>query len=130
MQTSRYTYQPTSDYQRVRQMVAQIKILTGYTPAECRAIEVHKYFLGIERCCDPPLDEAVASWEARYARDWRCRRMREDAEAQLREIENFRQEKIRETSRPVDFTEAAREWVRQYGAEWREHREAEVCSKS
>jgi hypothetical protein len=111
-------------------MVAHHSILSCYTPAECRAIEVHKYFLGIECGHDPTIEEAVASWEARYARDWRCKKMREDAEAQLREIENFRQERIRDLGRPVDFTEAAREWVARYGAEWREHREAEACARA
>jgi hypothetical protein len=110
-------------------MVAHFTVLAGYTPAECRAIEVHKYFLGIERGHDPSLEEAISSWEARFARDWRCRKMREDAEAQLREIENFRQERMRDLGRLVEFTEAAREWVGQFGAEWREHREAEACAK-
>ena len=102
--------------------------LEGYRPSEVRALMEHKYFLGIERGYDPPIEEVIASWEARYAMDWRCKKMRHDAEVQVREIQAFQDRMSAERGKPVTFREAARQWVEQCECEWR--RNWEACRSS
>jgi hypothetical protein len=93
--------------------------LAGYLPSEVRALMEHKYFLGIERGYDPPIEEVIASWEARFASDWRSRKMRRDAEVQVREIEAYRSRLAGERGEAVTFREAARLWVERCECEWR-----------
>ncbi len=90
-----------------------------YMPSERRALLNHKYFLGIERGYDPPITEAIESWESRFARDWRTRKMRRDAEVQIREIERYRQRLSAERGVDVSFHEAARLWVDKCECAWR-----------
>lgn len=114
-------------YEQCIGMIKEVQVqvsLSGYWPSERRALLEHKYFLGLERGYDPPLEEAIESWERRYARQWRTEKMRRDAEAQLREIEAYRQRLIGELGRLVDFAEAARCWIRECEAQWRDHWEA------
>lgn len=94
-----------------------------YSPKEWKAIEEHKYFLGMEMHFDPGFERAVESWERFHAYGWRARKMREDAEAQIQAIENYRLELCKSTGRNVPFNEAAREWIDRFGAEWRRQRE-------
>jgi len=101
------------------------ELLGCYGVVESHAIEEHKYFLGMELHRDPGLDFAVASWERHYAIRWRQEQMRRDAEAQIRAIQAFQATLSHRYGRPVDFNEAAREWVHRYGAEWRRRRELE-----
>jgi len=98
--------------------------LAGYLPSEVRALMEHKYFLGIERGYDPPLAEVIASWEARYASAWRCQKMRRDAEAQVREIEAFREKLATQRGCPITFRDAAKVWVEECESEWRRRWEA------
>lgn len=112
----------------VQGMVAIHPILSAYTPAERHAIEVHKYFLGIEGGYDPTIEEAIASWERHHAFTWRSRKMRRDAEAQLREIELHRQQLTHARGQTVEFTEAARDWINHWSAQWRAYRESHPSS--
>lgn len=107
-------------------MVTNHPRLNGYTPSEREALDVHKYYLGIERGCEPSLDEVIDSWETHHAMAWRTRKMKRDAEAQLREIELYRQDLVRDRGRQIGFTEAAHEWVSTWGATWRHQREARI----
>ncbi len=107
-------------------MVANHPSMAKYGPAERRAIEVHKYYLGIELGRCPALEEVTDSWERNYALQWRTNAMKKAADAQLREIEAHRKELIRFEGRTVDFEEAARDWVSRWGAEWRNHWEDAV----
>lgn len=100
------------------------ELLGCYGLVETQAIEEHKYFLGMELHCDPGVDVAVASWERHHALRWRQERMRRDAEEQVRAIEAFRGTLAHRYGRPVEFAEAAREWVHRYGAEWRRQRDS------
>lgn len=102
--------------------------LTGYLPSEVRALLEHKYFLGIERGYDPPIEEVIASWESRFATDWRAKKMRRDAEVQVREIESYRQLLATERGAAVTFREAARIWVDKCECEWRRCWEASTAS--
>jgi hypothetical protein len=98
--------------------------LEGYRPSEVRALMEHKYFLGIERGYDPSIEEVIASWEARYASDWRAKKMRHDAEVQVREIQDFQARLASERGQSVTFREAAQQWVEQCECEWRRNWEA------
>jgi hypothetical protein len=102
--------------------------LEGYLPSEVRALMEHKYFLGIERGYDPPIEEVIVSWETRFARDWRARKMRRDAEAQVREIDAYRERLIAERGTSVTFREAAHAWVDECECQWRESWEASTAS--
>lgn len=93
--------------------------LSSYWPSEQRAIIVHKYFLGIERGCDPSIEEAIESWEERHAHQWRCEKMRRDAEAQLAQIDAHQERMSKSQNRPVSFSEAARDWVHNHESNWR-----------
>jgi hypothetical protein len=106
-------------------MIAEHAALNEYGPAERRALSDHRYFLGIELGHSPTLEEAMESWERNHAKQWRARKMRLDAEAQVREIEAFRQELVVYEGHHVDFKAAARAWVDLWGDDWRRHREAE-----
>ena len=108
----------------VAMAVATDCLLDGYRPSEIRALMEHKYYLGIERGYDPPLEEVIASWECFYAGDWRNRKMRRDAEVQVREIEAYREKMIAERGGPVTFREAAKAWIEQCECGWREAWEA------
>jgi hypothetical protein len=107
-------------------MIAEHAAIKDYGPAEQRALSDHRYFLGIERGHCPTLEETKESWERYHAKQWRARKMRLDAEAQVREIEAFRRELIVYEGHHVEFNEAARAWVDLWGADWRRHREADI----
>jgi hypothetical protein len=98
--------------------------LTRYWPSEVRAIQEHKYFLGMERGYDPPMEEVLESWERQYAKAWRTAKMRRDVEAQLREIEACRARLASDTGRTIGFAEAARTWVDISEREWRDRWES------
>ena len=102
--------------------------LARFWPSERRAILVHKYFLGMERGCDPSIEEAVASWEARFANRWREAKLRHDAEVQLAEIESFRTELCTVRGREIDFAQAAKEWVENHEPAWRRSWEESTCA--
>jgi len=102
--------------------------LDGFHPSEIRALMEHKYFLGIERGYDPPIEEVIVSWETRFARDWRAMKMRRDAEAQVREIEAFRDRLSADRGMPVTFREAAQVWVEEFECEWRRCWESSTAS--
>lgn len=99
--------------------VALSSLLEGLQPSEIRAVMEHKYFLGIELGFDPPMEMVIASWESRFACDWRARKMRKDAEVQVREIEAYRAKLSTEKGTPVTFRDAARLWVDRCECDWR-----------
>ena len=108
-------------------MVVRDSILQRYGPAECRAIDTHKYFLGLERGYDPPIAEAVESWERRFAFSWRSKKLRCDMEAQTQAIECHRRSLARDRHCEVSITDAARDWVEHHGANWRAERESNAA---
>lgn len=106
-------------------MVAtQHPALERYSISERCAIEVHKYYLGLELGYDPSFEEVVESWETLHANAWRRGRMRRDAELQIHEIERFRELLSHQVHHAVGFQEAARAWVEQWANVWRDQRDA------
>ncbi len=99
-------------------------VLRNYRPSERRAILVHRYYLGVERGCEPSLPEAVESWEDGHADRWRSEKMRHDAAEQVREIEAHRCHMSEQRGNEVDFRTAAKDWVSRFEPLWREHWES------
>jgi hypothetical protein len=60
------------------------------------------------------------SWERHHAVRWRTLKMRHDAEVQIREIESHRCRLSRERGTDIDFCAAARDWVANCEAQWRD----------
>ncbi len=98
--------------------------LNQYRPSEYRAILVHKYYLGIERGYDPSFEEAIESWEQNHADDWRQQKMRRDVQAQIGEIDAYRDRVSKERGVTVQWEDAAKEWVNTREAKWRDQWEA------
>ena len=94
-------------------------LLAKYLPSERRAILVHRYFLGIERQCDPGLPDAIESWEAGVAVVWRQKKMHGDRVAQMSEIDRHRSFLSSVHGREVGWDEAVSDWVREHAEDWR-----------
>ena len=97
---------------------------TTLTPAELHAIEVHKYFLSIERGAEASIDEAIVDFADRFAARWRREKAQRDALAQLHEIETRRHARSAVEGREVSRGEFAIEWCNQHAAAWRAQRES------
>jgi len=98
-------------------------LLAAYRLCERQAIVVHKYYLGIEMGRDPGLTDAVKNWETRYAQLWRRERHLADCQEQIARIEEHRRDLSRQNGREIEWETAARLWIGQNAAEWREHHE-------
>lgn len=101
-----------------------IATATTLTPAELQAIEVHKYFLSLERGREVSIDEAIASFARAHAADWRRDKARRDATAQLEAMDARRLALSRELGRDVGRAEFASEWCARHAADWRRERES------
>ena len=94
-------------------------LFANYWPSEKRAILVHRFFLALERKHDVPLEEAVRSWEAGPAKQWRSEKMRRDAREQLREIERHKYHLSQKAGYDVGWERAAQDWVEKHAGDWR-----------
>ena len=92
------------------------------TPAEYRAIEVHKYYLSEQAGHDVGFDCAVADWERSSGPKWRRKRMQRDVIAQIGEIEKHKW--IESEKAGYDLGDvAAFDWVVRFAGSWRDYRE-------
>jgi len=92
------------------------------TPAERRAIEVHKYFLSEQTGHDVGFDYAAADWGRTCGPKWRRKRMQRDVKAQIAEINKHKW--IESEKAGYDLGEAAAfDWVARYAKPWRKNRE-------
>lgn len=98
-------------------------LLAAYRLSERRAILVHKYFLGIDLGYDPGIEAAIASWESRFAEQWRRQRQLDDCQAQMEEIVDHRRRLSMICRREVSWEEAAHDWVHHHADQWRRQRE-------
>lgn len=103
-------------------------LLKRYSLSERRAILVHRYFLGIELKREPSLEDAIASWEARFARPWRREKALRDLAAQLREIERHKYHLSEKAGRDVGWEAAAADWVQTHASDWRDWWESQPGS--
>ena len=65
-------------------------LLEEFSPAEARAIEVHKYFLSLEAGTDVGLEYAVRHWLIHHSTTWRQARLQEELDAQRSEIQKHK----------------------------------------
>jgi hypothetical protein len=96
------------------------KDLSDYPLSEQRAILVHRYFLGIEWRKNPSIGETIASWEARFAQEWRRKKAMIDVQAQLKEIERHKRALSEKYGRDVEWEESAKDWIVTHASAWRE----------
>jgi hypothetical protein len=96
------------------------KQLDEYSPSERRAILVHRYFLGIEYRREPSIQETIASWEARFARNWRRTKVMKDLSAQLREIERHKFFLSEKAGYDIGWESAAKDWIQAHAGAWRD----------
>ena len=94
-------------------------LLVSYQQRERRAILAHKYYLGIELEHDPGLVSAIASWESRFASQWRRERHLLDCQEQIARIERYRCCLSRGVGVEVSWEAAARSWISRHAAHWR-----------
>jgi hypothetical protein len=94
--------------------------LRDYPLSEQRAILVHRYFLGIEWKREPSLADTLASWEARFAQEWRRKKAMLDVAAQLKEIERHKYLMSERNARDVGWEEAAKDWIITHAGAWRD----------
>ncbi len=102
--------------------------LRRYSPSEQRAILVHRYFLGIEHGREPTITETIASWETRFARQWRRKKAARDLGAQLKEIERHKYHLSEKAGKDVGWETAAKDWISHHASAWREWWENQPAS--
>jgi hypothetical protein len=102
--------------------------LSEYPRSERRAILVHRYYLGIEQKRDPSLADTIASWESRFAQEWRRKKAMLDLRAQLKEIERHKYLLSEGQNRDVGWEEAAKDWILTHASAWRDWWESQPQS--
>lgn len=95
-------------------------LLKNYPLSERRAVLVHRYYLGIELRKEPSLEDAIQSWEAKFARPWRRKKALHDVAAQLEEIKRHKYHLSQKAGRDVGWEAAAADWVTTHASAWRE----------
>jgi hypothetical protein len=90
-----------------------------FTPAELRAIELHKYYLSERSGFDIGLEAAASDWLEHYALQFRQERQARMLEMQRQEI--ARHTWIESEKAGCDLgRSAALDWVLKYAASWRD----------
>ncbi|MCX8093915.1 MAG: HPr family phosphocarrier protein [Candidatus Goldbacteria bacterium] len=97
------------------------------TPSELKAIEEHRYFLGIELKREVSIDEAIQSFFNKYMEDWRREKTRRDNLEQLQEIQKHKYLKSKEAGRDLG-EEAIDEWMKKYAEIWRQEKESLIAN--
>jgi hypothetical protein len=92
------------------------------TPAEYKAIEVHKYYLSEKAGYDVGMEFAIADWLKNHAVEWRKRRFQKDNRDQIREIKKHKWIESEKAGRDLG-DQAALDWVVKYAKGWRRRRE-------
>ena len=89
---------------------------------------VHRYFLGIEWGKEPSLGDTIASWETRFAREWRRKKAMLDVQAQLKEIDRHKYLLSQRANQDIGWEEAAKDWISTHAGTWREWWESQPAS--
>jgi len=92
------------------------------TPAEFKAIEVHKYYLSEKAGYDVGMNHAIEDWLKNHARGWRRERIVKDNKDQIREIKKHKWIESEKAGRDLG-NQAALDWVVNHAENWRRHRE-------
>lgn len=79
----------------------------------------HHVYLSLETHRPVSLEETIRSWESGACRSWRRRKMRLDGQEQLRQIELHKYFVSQRSGYDVGWERAAREWIENHAAAWR-----------
>lgn len=90
-----------------------------FTPAEWKAIQVHKYFLSERAGHEVGVEEAVRDWIEHYAREWRATRMIMACGDQMKEILKYKWIESEKAGFDKGKT-AVKEWIIKYAQQWRD----------
>ena len=96
------------------------RLLVRYWPSERRAILAHRFFLSVEIKREATLEESVGSWESGACMAWRRDKMRRDGLQQLREIERHKYLVSQRLGYDIGAEAAAKDWIENHAAAWRE----------
>ncbi len=89
-----------------------------FSPAEWKAIRVHRYFLSQRYQRFIALDEAIEDWQKNYALIWRSKRTVLSSRNQMEEI--LRHKWIESEKAGHDLgPEAVTDWIDKYADKWR-----------
>lgn len=97
-------------------------LLSHFSPAEARAIEVHKYFLSLEAGYDVGWEYAATHWLLHFSTRWRQARLQEEMDQQRNEIQKHKWIESERAGRDLGQS-AVQDWIVRYAAEWRRWRE-------
>jgi phosphocarrier protein len=98
--------------------------VNNLTAAELKAIEEHKYYLSQKRKTEVTIEEAIADFVEKFAKDWRNEKLRRDNLAQRLEIEKHKYLRSLEEGRDIGKSSAAEEWCQKYAHIWRAEHES------
>jgi|DewCreStandDraft_4_1066084.scaffolds.fasta_scaffold26347_2 phosphotransferase system HPr (HPr) family protein len=93
------------------------------TPSELKAIEEHRYLLGIELKREVSIDEAIISFFNKYMEEWRREKTRRDNLEQIKEIEKHKYLRSKEVGQDLG-EKAIDEWMEKYAPIWRQEKES------
>ncbi|MEA1927773.1 MAG: hypothetical protein U9N73_06165 [Candidatus Auribacterota bacterium] len=95
-----------------------------YSPAEWKAIRVHRYFLSQRNSRWVSLDEALHNWEDNYARTWREKRLELSSRNQMEQILKHKWLESEKVGHDIG-KDAVSDWIDKYAAIWRKWWESE-----
>lgn len=95
-------------------------LLKKYWFSERRAILVHRFYRSLELKREASLEETVRSWESGICIVWRRDKMRRDGQEQLKEIERHKYFLSQRLGYDVGWEVAAKDWIENHAAAWRE----------
>lgn len=95
-----------------------------YSPAEWKAINVHRYFLSRRHSRWVSNEEAIDDWEENYARTWREKRLKLSSRNQMEQILKHKWLESEKVGHDMG-TEAVTDWIEKYAGIWRQWWESE-----
>jgi len=100
------------------------KVKYKFSASECRAIEVHKYFLSLEAGYDVGEEYAIEHWLAHHSIRWHQDRLRHDLEEQRREIMKHKWIESEKAGNDLG-KKAAIDWISRYAEKWRQWKDSQ-----
>lgn len=95
-----------------------------FSPAEWKAIRVHRYFLSQRYGRYVPIEEAVEDWQKNYALIWRAKRTVLSSRNQMEEILKHKWIESQKAGHDLG-SEAVADWIDKYADKWRQWWETE-----
>ncbi len=89
------------------------------TPAELKAIEEHKYYMGLELGCEVSIEQALSDFIKKYREDWLRDKHEKDMQSQKMEIIKHKYFRSQEEGRDIGEDRAVDEWRKKYAKIWR-----------